>query len=133
MSLKRRVLTQLSALTGRLQQQPQLIQDQGHVHGVAAQPLHTEQERHGCLKLSRQEQHLEVQEGVLDRCEVGLTCQRDVWRKSGVRGKEKESKAGRLNLSSTLRHSFNELIDTCSFVCKAKPYSSTEGDNRCLV
>lgn len=80
-------LTQLGALTGRLQQQPQLVQDQGHVHGVAAEPLHTEQERHGCLELSRQEQHLEVQEGVLDRREVGLACRTGSLEKTAINEK----------------------------------------------
>lgn len=67
-------LTQLGALTRRLQQQPQLVQHQGHVHGVAAQPLHPKQEGHGRLELSRQEQHLEVQEGLLAGREMGLSC-----------------------------------------------------------
>lgn len=66
-------LTQLGALTRRLQQQPQLVQYQGNVHGVAAQPLHPKQEGHGRLELSRQEQHLEVQEGLLAGREMGLS------------------------------------------------------------
>lgn len=69
-------LTQLGALARRLEQQPQLVQHQRHVHGVAAQPLHAEQEGHGRLELGRQEQDLEVEEGVLAGSEVGLSCWR---------------------------------------------------------
>ena len=67
-------LTELSALSGRLQQQPQLVQNQRHVHGVTPKSLDTKQERHGRLKLSREEQHLEVEEGLLAGREVGLSC-----------------------------------------------------------
>lgn len=67
-------LTQLSALARRLEQQLQLVQHQCHVHGVAAQPLHPEQEGHGRLELSGQEQHLEIQEGLLAGREMGLAC-----------------------------------------------------------
>ena len=70
-------LTELGALARRLEQQPQLVEDQGHVHAVAAQALHAEQEGHGRLELGRQEQHLEVQEGLLAGREVGLPW----WRK----------------------------------------------------
>jgi len=68
------VLTELGTLAGGLEQQPQLVEHQGHVHAVAPQPLHAEQEGHGRLKLGRQEQHLEVQEGLLAGREVGLPC-----------------------------------------------------------
>lgn len=67
-------LTQLSALARRLEQQLQLVQRQRHVHGVAAQSLHSEQEGHRCLELRGQEQHLEVQEGLLAGREMGLSC-----------------------------------------------------------
>lgn len=67
-------LTQLSALARRLQQQPQLIQDQCHVDSVTPKPLDTKQERHRRLKLSCQEQHLEIQERLLARGEMGLSC-----------------------------------------------------------
>lgn len=67
-------LTQLSALAGRLEQQLQLVQDQRHVHGVAAESLHPEQEGHRRLELSRQEQHLEIEEGLLAGGEMGLSC-----------------------------------------------------------
>lgn len=70
------ILTQLSTLTGRLEKQPELVENQGDVDGVAAESLHTEQERHGSLKLSGQEQHLEVQEGLLARREMGLAYRR---------------------------------------------------------
>jgi len=72
--MKAIILTQLSALTRRLQQQPQLVQDQRNMHSVAAKSLHTKQESHRCLKLSCQEQHLEIQEGLLARREMGLAC-----------------------------------------------------------
>lgn len=62
-------------MAGRLQQQPQLVQDQRHVHGMAPESLHAKQERHRRLELSRQEQNLEVQEGLLAGHEVGLSCQ----------------------------------------------------------
>ena len=39
---------------------------------VAAQPLHTEEKGNGGFKLRRQEQHLEVEEGLLVHREVGL-------------------------------------------------------------
>lgn len=75
-------LTQLSALTGRLEKQPQLVENQGDVDGVAAESLHAEQERHGRLELSRQEQDLEVQEGLLARREMRLACRsKDGWEK----------------------------------------------------
>lgn len=67
-------LTQLSALARRLQQQPQLVQHQRHVHSVTPEPLGTEQEGHGRLELSRQEQHLEIQEGLLAGGEMRLSC-----------------------------------------------------------
>lgn len=68
-------LTQLRALARRLEQQPQLVEHQRHVDGVAAQPLHAEQEGQRRLELGRQEQHLEVEEGLLAGQEVGLPCQ----------------------------------------------------------
>lgn len=70
-------LTQLSALAGRLEQQLQLVQDQRHVHSVAAESLHPEQECHRRLELSRQEQHLEIEEGLLAGREMGLSCWED--------------------------------------------------------
>lgn len=72
--LSQKRLTQLSALAGRLEQQLQLVQDQRHVHGVAAESLHPEQEGHRRLELSRQEQHLEIEEGLLAGGEMGLSC-----------------------------------------------------------
>lgn len=39
---------------------------------VAAQPLHAEEKGDGRLELRRQEQHLEVEEGLLVHREVGL-------------------------------------------------------------
>lgn len=39
---------------------------------VAAQPLHAEEKGNGGFKLRRQEQHLEVEEGLLVHREVGL-------------------------------------------------------------
>lgn len=74
LSLKGFPLTQLSALAGRLEQQLQLVQHQRHVHGVAAQSLHPEQEGHGRLELGGEEQHLEVEEGLLAGREMGLAC-----------------------------------------------------------
>jgi len=72
--VKAMTLTQLSALARRLQQQPQLVQDQRHVHGVTPKSLDAKQESHGRLELSRQEQHLEIQEGLLACGEMGLSC-----------------------------------------------------------
>lgn len=43
--------------------------------GVTSQSLHAEQEGQRRLELSRQEQHLEVEEGLLAGQEVGLSCQ----------------------------------------------------------
>lgn len=43
--------------------------------GVTPQPLHAEQEGQRRLELGRQEQHLEVQEGLLAGQEMGLPCQ----------------------------------------------------------
>lgn len=43
------------------------------MHGVTAQTLHPEQEGDGCLELRSQEQHLEVQEGLLAGREVRLS------------------------------------------------------------
>lgn len=40
---------------------------------MAAQPLHAEEESNGSLELCRQEEDLEVQEGLLVHCEVRLT------------------------------------------------------------
>lgn len=40
--------------------------------GMAAQPLRAEEEGDGRLELRGQEQHLEVEEGLLVHCEVGL-------------------------------------------------------------
>lgn len=67
-------LTQLSALARGLQQQPQLIQDQRHVHRMTPKSLNAKQERHRSLKLSSQEQHLEIQERLLAGREMGLSC-----------------------------------------------------------
>lgn len=43
---------------------------------MAAQPLHTEEKGNGSLKLRSQEQHLEVEEGLLVHREVGLAWRR---------------------------------------------------------
>lgn len=43
---------------------------------VAAQPLHAEEKSDGGFKLCSQEQHLEVEEGLLVHREVGLACRR---------------------------------------------------------
>ena len=44
------------------------------MHSMTPKSLDTKQERHCCLKLSRQEQNLEIQEGLLARREMGLSC-----------------------------------------------------------
>ena len=75
------------------EQEFHLVQNDGHVDRVRSQLVHAEQEVDGCLKLPGQEQHLEVQERLLGRTEVGLTC----------RDKEKE-----INLES---------VFVCLFVC----------------
>ncbi|TNN68257.1 hypothetical protein EYF80_021579 [Liparis tanakae] len=72
-----------------IRQQPQLVQDQRHVHGVTPKPLHAKQESHGRLELSRQEQHLEIQEGLLARGEMGLSCWKPDERER-ERGRERE-------------------------------------------
>lgn len=41
---------------------------------MAAQPLHAEEKGNGSFKLCSQEQHLEVEEGLLVHREVGLAC-----------------------------------------------------------
>lgn len=43
---------------------------------MAAQTLHTEEKGNGSLKLCSQEQHLEVEEGLLVHREVGLAWRR---------------------------------------------------------
>lgn len=43
---------------------------------MAAEPLHAEEKGDGGLKLCSQEQHLEVEEGLLVHREVGLACRR---------------------------------------------------------
>lgn len=58
-----------------LQQQPQLVQDQRHMHGVTPKSLHAKQEGQRRLELGRQEQNLEIQEGLLAGQEMGLSCQ----------------------------------------------------------
>lgn len=77
-------LTELRTLPGGFQKQLQLEEHQGHVDGVAAQPLHAEEEGDGRLELRRQEQHLEVEEGLLVHREVGLAWGRDGARSEGV-------------------------------------------------
>lgn len=72
--MKVTALTQLSTLTGRLEQQPQLVQDQRHVHSMTPKSLNAKQESHRRLKLSCQEQHLEIQEGLLARREMWFPC-----------------------------------------------------------
>lgn len=44
------------------------------MHSMTPKSLDTKQESHRSLKLSCQEQHLEIQEGLLTRREVGLSC-----------------------------------------------------------
>ncbi len=44
------------------------------MHSVTPKSLNAEQESHRCLKLSCQEQHLDIQEGLLARREMGLSC-----------------------------------------------------------
>lgn len=43
---------------------------------MAAQPLHAEEKGNGSFELCSQEQHLEVEEGLLVHREVGLACRR---------------------------------------------------------
>lgn len=51
---------------------------------VAAQPLHAEEKGDGRLELRGQEQHLEVEEGLLVHCEVGLACGGNTAHSEGV-------------------------------------------------
>lgn len=44
---------------------------------MAAQPLHAEEKGNGSFKLCSQEQHLEVEEGLLIHREMGLACRRE--------------------------------------------------------
>lgn len=71
-----KILTELSTLSRGLQKQLQLKEHQGHVNGMAAQPLHAEEKGNCGFKLRGQEQHLEVEEGLLVHREVGLTWER---------------------------------------------------------
>lgn len=47
------------------------------MHGVTPESLNSKQESHRRLKLSRQEQHLEIQEGLLARRKMGLACREE--------------------------------------------------------
>ncbi len=73
-SITERVLTELRLAAARRQEQLELVQHDGDVHGVAAQPLEARQELDGRLELRRQQQHLEVHERLLVRVEVRLPC-----------------------------------------------------------
>lgn len=45
---------------------------------MTAQSLHSEEKGNGSFKLCSEEQHLEVEEGLLVHCEVGLACRGEV-------------------------------------------------------
>lgn len=52
--------------------------------GMAAQPLHAEEKGDSCLELRCQEQHLEVEEGLLVHCEVGLAWGKETAHSEGI-------------------------------------------------
>lgn len=52
---------------------------------MAAQPLHAEEESNGSFELRRQEEDLEVEEGLLVHREVGFACGPGDKADSGVR------------------------------------------------
>lgn len=66
------ILTELRALSRGFQKQLQFKEHQRHVDGVAAQPLRAEEKGDRGLELRREEEHLEVEEGLLVHREVGL-------------------------------------------------------------
>lgn len=68
----REILTELRALSRGFQKQLQFKEHQRHVDGVAAQPLRAEEKGDRGLELRREEEHLEVEEGLLVHREVGL-------------------------------------------------------------
>ena len=55
------------------QQEVELVEDERYVNGVAANTLDARHELNGRLELGGQEQHLEVEEGLLVGIEVTLS------------------------------------------------------------
>lgn len=67
------VLTQLSLSRRREHQHLEFIQNQSYMDSVAEEAVNPGHELNGCLKLSRQDENLEVKEGVLVSIEMAFT------------------------------------------------------------
>lgn len=67
------VLTQLSLSRRREHEHLEFIQNQSYMDSVAEEAVNPGHELNGCLKLSRQDENLEVKEGVLVPIEMAFT------------------------------------------------------------